>query len=108
MRNHPALGSFLKEKIAFRLRDCPIKTSVSICSIRSPSEDRAPPTQVLVKPVRLLVRSKGEGPSHPEIVSTIGRGISIGSRSEEHTSELQSLAYLVCRLLLEKKKRAYL
>src|SRR5205823_7633773 len=27
-----------------------------------------------------------------------------GVRSEEHTSELQSLAYLVCRLLLEKKK----
>src|SRR3989441_9742627 len=27
------------------------------------------------------------------------------SRSEEHTSELQSLAYLVCRLLLEKKKQ---
>src|SRR5687767_15189473 len=37
------------------------------------------------------------------------RSISIrdtsGTRSEEHTSELQSLAYLVCRLLLEKKKR---
>src|SRR2546423_6348853 len=30
------------------------------------------------------------------------RGIHV--RSEEHTSELQSLAYLVCRLLLEKKK----
>src|SRR2546425_4952727 len=29
------------------------------------------------------------------------------SRSEEHTSELQSLAYLVCRLLLEKKKKEY-
>src|SRR3989441_6727938 len=28
------------------------------------------------------------------------------SRSEEHTSELQSLAYLVCRLLLEKKKKS--
>src|SRR2546425_2261162 len=28
-------------------------------------------------------------------------------RSEEHTSELQSLAYLVCRLLLEKKKKTY-
>src|SRR2546425_6166703 len=28
----------------------------------------------------------------------------IAARSEEHTSELQSLAYLVCRLLLEKKK----
>src|SRR2546425_3171834 len=29
------------------------------------------------------------------------------TRSEEHTSELQSLAYLVCRLLLEKKKKNY-
>src|SRR2546423_5348651 len=29
------------------------------------------------------------------------------SRSEEHTSELQSLAYLVCRLLLEKKKKQH-
>src|SRR2546425_3202133 len=29
------------------------------------------------------------------------------SRSEEHTSELQSLAYLVCRLLLEKKKKKH-
>src|SRR2546425_3700499 len=31
-------------------------------------------------------------------------GRDIDDRSEEHTSELQSLAYLVCRLLLEKKK----
>src|SRR2546425_9535442 len=30
---------------------------------------------------------------------------SFHARSEEHTSELQSLAYLVCRLLLEKKKK---
>src|SRR2546425_8285755 len=29
----------------------------------------------------------------------------LDQRSEEHTSELQSLAYLVCRLLLEKKKK---
>src|SRR2546425_8646859 len=29
----------------------------------------------------------------------------LDARSEEHTSELQSLAYLVCRLLLEKKKK---
>src|SRR2546425_4890868 len=33
------------------------------------------------------------------------RGTSSSPRSEEHTSELQSLAYLVCRLLLEKKKK---
>src|SRR2546425_10768774 len=36
-----------------------------------------------------------------DVKSFIHRGV----RSEEHTSELQSLAYLVCRLLLEKKKK---
>src|SRR5205823_13184487 len=34
-----------------------------------------------------------------------GSGSGYEYRSEEHTSELQSLAYLVCRLLLEKKKK---
>src|SRR3712207_9016345 len=33
-----------------------------------------------------------------------GGPVSRGARSEEHTSELQSRQYLVCRLLLEKKK----
>src|SRR5258705_11086030 len=32
-------------------------------------------------------------------------GVSAGQRSEEHTSELQSLRHLVCRLLLEKNKK---
>src|SRR5437899_5446730 len=32
------------------------------------------------------------------------RGYGVTARSEEHTSELQSLRHLVCRLLLEKKK----
>src|SRR5687767_15705543 len=36
-----------------------------------------------------------------------GAIFNIKLRSEEHTSELQSLAYLVCRLLLEKKKKIY-
>src|SRR2546425_11091743 len=36
----------------------------------------------------------------------LGAGLDLlAVRSEEHTSELQSLAYLVCRLLLEKKKK---
>src|SRR2546427_2674932 len=34
-----------------------------------------------------------------------GTGAGLGSRSEEHTSELQSQSNLVCRLLLEKKKK---
>src|SRR3989441_7257853 len=36
----------------------------------------------------------------------VGKTYTTYVRSEEHTSELQSLAYLVCRLLLEKKKIA--
>src|SRR2546430_13470169 len=40
---------------------------------------------------------RGRWPPHPRSLS--------GSRSEEHTSELQSQSNLVCRLLLEKKKK---
>src|SRR5258705_8498924 len=36
-----------------------------------------------------------------------GDGARTNERSEEHTSELQSLRHLVCRLLLEKKKKDY-
>src|SRR2546425_1714098 len=39
-----------------------------------------------------------------EIVAGVSDEVARMTRSEEHTSELQSLAYLVCRLLLEKKK----
>src|SRR2546425_7089642 len=48
---------------------------------------------------------------HRGVVVALGEGQRVDHgarplqlRSEEHTSELQSLAYLVCRLLLEKKK----
>src|SRR5205823_6965126 len=37
-------------------------------------------------------------------VAQVAGAMIVARRSEEHTSELQSLAYLVCRLLLEKKK----
>src|SRR5947209_11497548 len=39
----------------------------------------------------------------PAIGGVIGAEPPVGARSEEHTSELQSRQYLVCRLLLEKK-----
>src|SRR3712207_4413250 len=42
---------------------------------------------------------------HPSPTSS--RGLTLPYRSEEHTSELQSRQYLVCRLLLEKKKQSY-
>src|SRR2546425_9499543 len=43
--------------------------------------------------------------SRPACCSLAGASAWASPRSEEHTSELQSLAYLVCRLLLEKKKK---
>src|SRR2546425_2803611 len=62
-----------------------------------------------------LVESSAEGAGALEsaelaacsMADTRQRPIAIANRSEEHTSELQSLAYLVCRLLLEKKKRSH-
>src|SRR2546425_8917551 len=46
--------------------------------------------------------SQATGPGHRAVPARLSAA---RCRSEEHTSELQSLAYLVCRLLLEKKKR---
>src|SRR2546425_6873547 len=47
----------------------------------------------------------GEVGRHPGAEPMPSRLVVDVERSEEHTSELQSLAYLVCRLLLEKKKK---
>src|SRR2546425_12045118 len=75
---------------------------------------RRPPRSTLF-PYTTLFRStrlRGTGPGFTyntgRIVAAVGPFLvgSIASRSEEHTSELQSLAYLVCRLLLEKKKHS--
>src|SRR5258707_5976259 len=89
---------------------------------------RRPPRSTLF-PYTTLFRSSSIGPDHVSCVLSkaglrfadtckSGHGISSnrictraasrmarrGARSEEHTSELQSRQYLVCRLLLEKKK----
>src|SRR2546425_7060101 len=53
----------------------------------------------------LRARRDGNRPRVRRAEAPQALGIESGGRSEEHTSELQSLAYLVCRLLLEKKKK---
>src|SRR5205814_10132906 len=57
---------------------------------------------------RLAHRARGPGAGHGDPRSALarsgGRAPPRRGRSEEHTSELQSLRHLVCRLLLEKKK----
>src|SRR5687767_15472765 len=82
---------------------------------------RRPPTRSTLFPYTTLFRSTGGGRpligerdargQHPHTEQPPeGRHLAADlaepddARSEEHTSELQSLAYLVCRLLLEKKK----
>src|SRR2546425_5098494 len=50
------------------------------------------------------VAERRRQPMRPVGLEQVGPGRQEHERSEEHTSELQSLAYLVCRLLLEKKK----
>src|SRR5258707_5140451 len=63
---------------------------------------RRPPRSTLF-PYTTLFRSwRAHDGSKPQCVDELRRC----SRSEEHTSELQSRQYLVCRLLLEKKKKA--
>src|SRR5205823_10915186 len=66
---------------------------------------RRPPRSTLF-PYTTLFRSRG-GEQIPNEGLLFYGLIQDGNdlRSEEHTSELQSLAYLVCRLLLEKKKK---
>src|SRR2546425_7290388 len=65
---------------------------------------RRPPRSTLFPYTTLFRSRQGE----EEIAERHARHEPAGQaqvrRSEEHTSELQSLAYLVCRLLLEKKK----
>src|SRR2546425_3642679 len=75
----------------------------------SPTTVKAPPWRA---PRRILRRTVDSSPCDPplKIVSATRPSVACFQssamllRSEEHTSELQSLAYLVCRLLLEKKK----
>src|SRR3712207_7768577 len=60
---------------------------------------------VLSKDGELLSTSHGEGVDRERVTAMLAALANLSERrSEEHTSELQSRQYLVCRLLLEKKK----
>src|SRR5205809_2975681 len=72
---------------------------------------RRPPRSTLF-PYTTLFRSRSLGRERLELVRNSGgeptrlvADVHAASRSEEHTSELQSRLHLVCRLLLEKKKK---
>src|SRR3989441_3430446 len=64
-----------------------------------------PPVRVAQRPVACAPRSVMTVELARATSRCFSSTTSHSTRSEEHTSELQSLAYLVCRLLLEKKKK---
>src|SRR2546422_4250016 len=80
---------------------------------RSRRRRRRVPVRDLVGANHATLRGRARAPLRAralvELVAPLGdrvrRGRDLLSRSEEHTSELQSRLHLVCRLLLEKKKK---
>src|SRR5947209_10119383 len=58
----------------------------------------------VVSALRQPVRDEDAEERHEERAQEVEEVLVVAERSEEHTSELQSRQYLVCRLLLEKKK----
>src|SRR5687767_15332268 len=95
MIRRPPRSTLFPYTTLFRSRDCPPGRTSSAVSRPggSPLSRRGRTCRARAR----NCRRRGDG------CSTSGTRLPV--RSEEHTSELQSLAYLVCRLLLEKKKQ---
>src|SRR2546425_3744939 len=74
--------------------------------IRRPPRSTLFPYTTLFRSSFLLQRSRVGERADRDPERRRDRRAAGGRRSGEHTSELQSLAYLVCRLLLEKKKKS--
>src|SRR2546422_4932029 len=75
-------------------------TTLFRSAVRRSRRCRAPPRAAAISFLPSSPRSKRRRPSGKSPMRC-------GRRSEEHTSELQSRLHLVCRLLLEKKKKEY-
>src|SRR5690606_41952835 len=87
--------------------------ALPICSRPPPTNSRVPPRPATRSPAAAMtqppeyisaIRMKIISPAYMFPNSRRPSEIGLASRSEEHTSELQSRENLVCRLLLEKKK----
>src|SRR5205823_7145044 len=99
----------IRDKLVTGVQTCalPISTADMTAAARLRSFRREAPAPVFATlgtqhPILMSMRS-APASQHIRAAQAMISG-SAPKRSEEHTSELQSLAYLVCRLLLEKKK----
>src|SRR5205814_9158172 len=98
-RHHPSLPSFPTRRCSDLSgfdRSAPAATTIRRRSAASPSSESRPRHVRVQTPASVSIQSVSQ-------TSVISHGSR--PRSEEHTSELQSLRHLVCRLLLEKKKK---
>src|SRR5262245_64460578 len=113
-RNHAALGKTGDDRFALRrtiadqhldrFGDAFGRRGDALCAQRVPVADaKRKPRKAVTPRVRRL--QNGDARAGGEIAVELGEGLRPIARSEEHTSELQSLRHLVCRLLLEKKNR---
>src|SRR3989449_6033218 len=90
----------------------PLALSISLAAQAPPRATSPAPALILVKAGR-LIDGRADAPQSNVAILIEGEAIKAagplpqvqGQRSEEHTSELQSRLHLVCRLLLEKKKK---
>src|SRR3712207_8152680 len=104
---------FFNDTATAELYTLPLHDALPICRYRRSGRSlHAPPAVDSVEAGRRRAPSRADARSAAQ-AQPLPRGLRrrrgpdrVVTRSEEHTSELQSRQYLVCRLLLEKKKRS--
>src|SRR2546425_3655759 len=105
-RQHPATAALDVDR---QRSEAPILNRAGGRHSAGPTRQRLTLDAALVRPhppCRLPIVRRSIGRNEVDVRAfRRQRPIEPERRSEEHTSELQSLAYLVCRLLLEKKKK---
>src|SRR2546422_2881984 len=95
MIRRPPRSTLFPYTTLFRSRDCESQARATCVGCRTRR-----PIERLEDPLALRERDPGAAVRHRE-----HQRLTLAVRSEEHTSELQSRLHLVCRLLLEKKKK---
>src|SRR2546425_11908901 len=104
--HHPSRG-LARSRSAKSIRSASSATSSRTCwsSVKISSRSAGSMPGLRCSPAIRFATAAATGRSTQKVPpKNMKAAMASGPRSEEHTSELQSLAYLVCRLLLEKKK----
>src|SRR2546425_3378750 len=102
MIRRPPRSTLFPYTTLFRSYESQGADEIVLLDVAASAEGRATQLETVAR-VRAAIRIPLTVGGGVRSVDDARRLLAAGARSEEHTSELQSLAYLVCRLLLEKK-----